>query len=82
MKNLIEITKYSLIALAILIVGFQLAAIARSYSRNQAIDGCYQASAYQANFPENGRNITVTETQKHIFEQCLAIKNIILEPLE
>lgn len=82
MKNLIEITKYSLIALAILIVGFQLAAIARSYSRNQAIDGCYQASSYQAQFTESGRQITTTETQKYIFDQCLLYKGISLEPIQ
>ena len=77
MKNLIEITKFALIALAILMVGLQFAPIAKTYVRNQAFDGCAQATSYQMEFTDTeGRLITVQEPQKSLYQECLDQKGI------
>jgi len=78
MKNINRIIGAIIIAAAFLAVGLQLVYIAREYVRNQAIDGCAAQSNYSASFEENGRQVTVSESQRHLFEKCLLNKGIIL----
>jgi hypothetical protein len=80
MKNLIEIIKFALIALAILMVGFQLVTIAKTYVRNQAIDGCANQAFYQNQFiDEQGRQVTNREPQKTLYQECLFNKGVSIQ---
>ena len=77
MKNLIDLLKFALIAAAILVVGLQLVTAAKTYVRNQAIDGCAAQTFYQNEYKDTeGRLITNREPQKSLYEKCLLGKNI------
>jgi len=80
MKQLIvDITKFALIAAAILAVGLQLANSYRQSVYNQAIDGCAAATFYQSQFKDaEGRDVTVREPQKTQYQDCLKAKGIVL----
>lgn len=79
MKSLNIIIASIILAVSIIFVGLQFLADYKSSIKNQAIDGCYQASFYQAEYEKEGQQITVRETQKYIFDQCLAQKGIKLD---
>ena len=82
MKQSSNLIKTAILLAAILILGGQFLAAYKTNIRNQAIDGCASQSSYTASFEENGRQITVRETQKHLFDKCLLDKGIILNPAE
>ena len=82
MNKYTEIIKAGIIAFAILMVGWRLIGLGKTYVRNQAIDGCAMQSVYEASFDENGRRITVSEPQKHLYDKCLLDKGIILNSSE
>jgi len=65
--------------LALLITGIFAGKFLSAYNtrlHNEAIDGCANQSSYRAQFTENGKTITVKETQKYIYDKCLLDKNI------
>ncbi len=82
MKNIIEIGRYLALAAVTFILGSQFLAAYKNKIRNEAIDGCASQSTYQASFGENGRQMTISEPQKYLYEQCLSNKGVVLSPSE
>ncbi|MFA6602968.1 MAG: hypothetical protein WCT01_04160 [Candidatus Shapirobacteria bacterium] len=77
MTKIIELIKYGLIALALLVVGFQYVGAYQTQIRNQAFDGCAAQTFYQNEFDDaEGRHITNREPQKTLYEKCLIDKGI------
>lgn len=77
MKNVIEITKAVIVVTVIYILGSQFLLLYKNMIRNQAIDGCAKNSFYQVRFTDaEGREVTMREPQKTLFENCLLEKGI------
>ncbi len=72
-----QIIQALIIAAVIYLVATQFLVAYKSDVRNRAIDGCAQNSFYQVRFTDaEGREVTMREPQKTLFENCLLEKGI------
>ncbi len=71
-----EYIKFVLLTAVLTVFAMLFLQAYQTKARNEAIDGCYQASFYRTESIENGKTITTSEPQKWVYTQCLSDKGI------
>lgn len=77
MKYIIPLLISIIVMAVVAYIGFEYTSVQKMTARNQAIDGCLQASLYRNSYiGETGNTVTTEEPIQTTVDKCLDLKGI------